>query len=83
MIQQPILLRNTNPHHLVSSFITALEGLATQSKTQMKLKFIEIETATKIKLCKLQEELNQKQRRRNSDRFCRSVYRWLWGARPI
>ena len=32
VIQEPIFLCNANPHHLISSFITALEGLATQSK---------------------------------------------------
>ena len=32
LIPEPIFLCNTNPHHLIPSFITALEGLATQSK---------------------------------------------------
>ena len=50
-IAEPIFLCNTNPHHLILSFITALEGLATQSKDQVKLNFIEVETAIKIKLC--------------------------------
>ena len=31
LIPEPIFLCNDNPHHLISSFITALEGLATQS----------------------------------------------------
>ena len=44
----------------ISSFISALEGLATQGKTQMKLTFIEVETATKIKLCAIQEKLNER-----------------------
>ena len=42
---------NANLLHLILSFITALEGLATQSKAQMKLNFIEVETGIKIKLC--------------------------------
>ena len=50
-IPEPIFLCNTNPHDLILSFITALEGLATQSKDQIKLNFIEVETAIKIKLC--------------------------------
>ena len=50
LIPEPIFLCNANPHHLISSFITALEGLATQSKAQMKLNFIEVETAIKTKL---------------------------------
>ena len=42
LIPEPIFLCNANPHHLISSFITALEGLATQSKAQMRLNFIEV-----------------------------------------
>ena len=57
LIPEPIFL--CNPHHLISSFITALEGLATQSKAQMKLNFIELETAIKTKLCAILEQLNQ------------------------
>ena len=59
LIPEPFFLCNTNPHHLVSSFITALEELATQSKTQMKLKFIELESAIQIRLCALLEQINQ------------------------
>ena len=51
LIPEPIFLCNANPHHLISSFLTALEGLATQSTAQMKLNFLEVETAIKIKLC--------------------------------
>ena len=60
---QPIFLRNANPHHPILSFITALEGLATQSKTQMILNVIEVETAIKIKLCARLEQLNQRRNR--------------------
>ena len=63
LIQEPIFLCNDTLHHLVSFFITALEGLATQSKAQMKTKFSEIETAIKIKLFKLLEQLNQRHNR--------------------
>ena len=63
LIPEPIFLRNANPHHLISSFITALEGLATQSKAQMKLNFFELETAIKTKLCAVLEQLNQRQNR--------------------
>ena len=63
LIPEPIFLRNANHHHLISSFITALERLATQSKTQMKLNFIEVETAIKIKLCAMLEQLNQRRNR--------------------
>ena len=63
LIPEPIFLCNANPHHLIPSFITALEGLATQSKAQMKLNFIEVETAIKMKLCAVVEQLNQRRNR--------------------
>ena len=63
LILEPIFRCNANPHHLISSFITALEGFETQSKTQMKLNFIEVETAIKIKLCAILEQLNQRRNR--------------------
>ena len=50
LIVKPIFLCNSNPRDLVESFIDAVEGLATQSKAQMKLNFLEIETAIKSKL---------------------------------
>ena len=63
-IPELISLRNSDPRHLVSSFISALESLAMQSKTQMKLRFIEKETAIKIKLSSILEQLNQRHSRR-------------------
>ena len=56
----PFFLCNSNPRDLVESFIDAVEGLATQSKTQMKLKFLEIETAIKSKLSRALESLNER-----------------------
>ena len=58
---EPIFLCNTNPHHLILSFITALEGLATRS--QMKLNFIEVGSAIKIKPCAIVEQIDQKRNR--------------------
>ena len=75
LIPEPIFLCNAFPHHLISSFITALEGLATQSKTQMKLIFLELETAIKIKLCATLEQLNQRLNRAEKVSFFRSLYR--------
>ena len=56
----PIFLCNFNRRDLVEPFIDAVEGLATQSKTQMKLKFLEIETAIKSKLTRTLETLNER-----------------------
>ena len=63
LIPQPIFLCNANPHHLILSFITALEGLETESKDQMKLNFFEVETAIKINVCAKLEQLNQRHNR--------------------
>ena len=60
LIAKPIFLCNSNPQDLVESFIDAVEGLATQSKAQMKLKFLEIETAIKSKLTRTLESLNER-----------------------
>ena len=59
LIAKPIYLCNSNPRDLVESFIDAVEGLATQSKAQMKLKFLEVETAIKSKLTRTLESLNE------------------------
>ena len=59
LIQDAILLCNTDPHFLVSTFFIALEGTATQNKAHKKLKFIEVGKAITIKLCKILELLNQ------------------------
>ena len=63
LIAKPIFLCNSNPRDLVESFIDAVEGLATQSKAQMKLKLLEIETAIKSKLTRNLESLNERRYR--------------------
>ena len=60
LITMPIFLCNSNPRDLVESFIDAVEGLATQSKAQLKLKFLEIETTIKSKLSRTLESLNER-----------------------
>ena len=59
LITMPIFLCNSNPRDLFKSFIDAVEGLATQSKAQMKLKFLEKETAIKSTLSRTPESLNE------------------------
>ena len=56
----PIFFCNSNPRDLVESFIDAVEGLATQGKAPMKLKFLEVETAIKCKLTRTLESLNER-----------------------
>ena len=60
LIAKPIFLCISNPRDLVESFIDAVEGLATQSKVQMKLKILEVETAIKSKLTRTLESLNER-----------------------
>ena len=60
LIAMPIFLCNSNPRDLVESFIDAVEGLALQSKPQMKLNFLEVETAIKSKLTRTLESLNER-----------------------
>ena len=64
LITEAIFLCSSGPRHLVSSFVSALEGLATQSNAQTKLRFIEGETAIKIKLSSILEQLNQRHSQR-------------------
>ena len=58
-MEKPSFFFNSDPHHLASSFIGTLEGLALQSKAQMKLLFLDIETKIKINLGSILEKLTQ------------------------
>ena len=60
LIAKPIILCNSNPRDLVESFIDAVEVLATRSKAQIKLEFLEIEPAIKSKLARTLESLNER-----------------------
>ena len=60
---EPLFLCNSNPRDLVESFIDAVEGLARKSKSQMNMKFLEVETAIKSKLTRTLESLNERRYR--------------------
>ena len=60
LLNKSIFLCNSNPRDLVESFIDAVEGLATESKAQMKTKILEKETAIKSKLTRTLESLNER-----------------------
>ena len=64
LVEEPIFLCNSDPHHLVASFIGVLENLASQSKTKLKNLFLDIETTIKIKLSSIVEKLTQHHNRR-------------------
>ena len=59
LVEGPIFICNSDPHHLVASFIGALENLASQSKAKMKNLFPDIEMIIKIKLGNILEKLTQ------------------------
>ena len=64
LVEEPIFLYSSYPHHLVSSFIGTLEGLASHRKAQMKLLIFDIETTSKIRLGSILEKLTQRHNRR-------------------
>ena len=57
---------NSNPRDLVSSFVNALENLAAQSKAQMRMSFLEIETAIESRLSHVRGLLNERRSRREA-----------------
>ena len=63
LVEEPIFICNSDPHHLVASFIGALENLASQSKAKMKHLFFDIATTIKIKLGSILEKLTQRHNR--------------------
>ena len=65
LVEEPIFLCNSDPHHLVASFIGILENLASQSKAKMKNLFLDIETTIRIKLGSILEKLTQHHNRRD------------------
>ena len=60
LVEEPIFLCNSDPHHLIPSFIRALENSAFQSKAKMENLFLNIETTIKIKLGGILERLTQR-----------------------
>ena len=68
-MEESIFLSKSDPQHLVASFIGALENLASQSETEMKTLFPDIETTIKNKLGSIWEKLAQRVNRREHARF--------------
>ena len=62
--KEPTFLCNSDPHHLVNSFIGALENLALQSKAIIKNLFFDIETTINFKLGSILEKLTHRHNRR-------------------
>ena len=67
--EEPFFICNSGPHHLVASFIGALENLAPQSKAKMKNLFLDIKTTIKTKLGIIWEKLTQRHNRRENASF--------------
>ena len=64
LIEQPIVLCNSRPGALVESFFDALDVLAAQSQTQLKLKISEIETSVNSELNQIFSAPNQRRCRK-------------------
>ena len=66
LVEEPIFHCNSDPHHLVASFIGALEILASQSKAKRENLILDIKTTIKIKLCGTLDKLTQRYIRQES-----------------
>ena len=64
LVEEPIFLCNSDPHHLVASFTGVFKNLASQSKAKLKNLFLDIKTTIKIKLGSIFEKLTQRHIRR-------------------
>ena len=64
LVKESVFLCNSDPHHILTSFIGALENSALQSKTIMKNLFFDIKKTIKIKLGSILETLTQRHNRR-------------------
>ena len=64
LAKEPFFLCNSDPHHLVTSFVVALGNSALQSKTILKNLFFDIETTINNKLGSILEKLTQRYIRR-------------------
>ena len=76
-LEEPIFIGNSDPLHLVASFLGALEKIASQSKAKTKNLFLDIEATLNIKLGRILEKRTQRHIRRESARFWHDS-RWLW-----
>ena len=68
-MEEPLFLCNSDPHHIVASFIGALESLASQTQAKMKNLSSYIETTMKTKLGSILQKITQRHNRRESARF--------------
>ena len=69
LLNEPILLCNSDRHHLATSFIGALENLTLQRTAILKSLFFDIRTTMKIKLDGPLEKLNQRHNRKKQAVF--------------
>ena len=69
LVEEPLFLCNSDPHHLVASFIGTLENSASQSKAKKKNLFLDVETTIRMKLGSILEKLTQCHNRRENAWF--------------
>ena len=64
LVEEPIFFCNSDPHHLVASFIGAPAKLAPQNEAKMRNLFPDIENTKKIKLGSILEKVTHRHNRR-------------------
>ena len=69
LAKEPFSFCNSDPHHLVTSFVVALGNSALQSKTILKNLFFDIETTIKSKLGSILKKLTQRHNRREQGKL--------------
>ena len=69
LVKEPVFLCNSDPHHLVASFIGRLEHLASQSEAKKKNLSPDIKTIITVKLGNILEKLTQRHTRREHASF--------------
>ena len=68
LVDEPVFHCNSDPQHLVASFIGAMDGLVLQSKAQMELLFFDNETAIKVERGCILEKLTERHNGREQTR---------------
>ena len=78
-VKQPILLRNSDLHHLITSPIRVLENIGIQSQALMKILFFDFKTTILNKMGSVSEKITQvhSQKKQTSLKDCNSKIKLL------
>ena len=64
IVKEPIFHCESDPHHLVTSNSGSLQGPVLQSKSDLKLLFLDVDTTMKVELGSILEKFKQRHNRR-------------------